>query len=117
MLTSYLSPLVLFQFGGEANEIKIASHPSAWDQLFWPASALLIVRLGTGLKMLKSDAALAQPWTPALKVAGCSLSYLCSMGWRSRGGRTGNSQALSDNLSFVLGGQNCNSLTPWLLQR
>lgn len=56
MWTSSLSPLVLFQFGGEVNEIKIANHPPVWDPLFWPASVLLIVRLGTGLKMFKPDA-------------------------------------------------------------
>lgn len=82
MLTSYSSPLILFQFGGEANEIAIASHLSVWDQLFWPASTLLIVTLGTGLKKFKSDTALVQPWTPALKAADCSLCYLLSMGWR-----------------------------------
>lgn len=109
MLTSYSSPLILFQFGGEVNEIKIASHLSVWDQLFWPASALLIVRLGTGLKTFKPDTALVQAWTPALKVADCSLCYSLSMGWRFWGGRTGSSQALSEDLSSGLGGQNCNS--------
>lgn len=69
MLTNYSSPLVLFQFGGEVNQIKRANHLPVWDQLFWPASALLIVRLGTGLKTFKSDTAVVQPWTPALKVA------------------------------------------------
>lgn len=45
MLTSYSSPLILFQFVGEANEIKIARHLPVWDQLFQPASTLLIIRL------------------------------------------------------------------------
>lgn len=47
-------PLILFQSVGEANEIKTASHLPVHDQLFWPVSLLLIIRL--------NQAQAAQTW-------------------------------------------------------
>lgn len=96
---------------GEANEIKIASHLPVWDQLFQPASTLLIIRLN------QTQAVQIWHW---LHLGSCSegsrvLILLLPPHGMDVSGRKG-SQTSSEDLSSVLGGQNYNLLIPSLLQ-